>query len=96
VPNTSGGLDALGAAVVKRAGINPTVEHTGRGQEFGEEHDLSVRCGLGYLVPAHVHTAAHRVLAGLRQHRLLRFVCFTHRVIPFLVQEINNKHVEIH
>ena len=51
----------------------------------GEEHDLSVGRGLGRLVPAHMHTATHRVdhhrlLAGLRQRGLLRFVGFTHRV----------------
>jgi len=75
----------VGAAVAQRALLHPALEYAGSGQELGEEHDLSVRRGLGRLVPAHVHTAAHRVddhrvLAGLRQHRPLRFVGFTHRV----------------
>ena len=75
----------VGAAVVQPAILHPAVKHTGGGEELGKEHDLSVRRGLGRLVPAHMHAAAHRVdhhrvLAGLRQHGLLRIVSFTHRV----------------
>jgi hypothetical protein len=70
---------------VQRAVLHPAVKHTGSGQEFSEEHDLPVWRGLGGLVPAHMHAAAHRVdhhriLADLRQRGLLRLVGFTHRV----------------
>jgi hypothetical protein len=70
---------------VQPAILHPAVKHTGGGEELGKEHDLSVRRGLGRLVPAHMHAAAHRVdhhriLADLRQRGLLRLVGFTHRV----------------
>ncbi len=82
----------VGAAVAQGAVLHPAVEHTGGGQEFGKEHDLSVRRGLGCLVPAHVHATTHRVghhrvLTGLRKRGLLRFVSFTHRVsVPNLLK----------
>ena len=73
------------AAVAQGAGLHPAIKHASGGQTLGEEHDLAVRCGLGAVVPAHMHPASHRVghhrrVAGLRQRGLLRFVSFIHRV----------------
>ncbi len=75
----------VGAAVVQRARLHPAIEHTGRSQKLGEEHDLPVWRRLCLVVPTHVHASTqrvdhHRVFASLRQHGLLRFVRFTHQV----------------
>jgi hypothetical protein len=72
----------VGAAVAQGAFLHPAVEHTGAGQELGEEHNLSVRRGLRRLVPAHVHAPAHRVghhrvRAGPRQRALHRSVALS-------------------
>jgi hypothetical protein len=83
VPSTSRLLLALGgAAIAQRASFDPAVEYTGGGQEFGEEHQLSVRRGPRGLVPPNVYAPAHRLdhqgfLGGHGQRRLARLFAFT-------------------
>ena len=64
---------------------HPAVEHADGGQELGKERNLPVRRGLRRLVPADLHSPAHRVhhhrgFAGLRQHGFVLLNDFTHRV----------------
>ena len=63
----------VGAAVAQRARIDPAVEHAGGGQKLGS--NLPVRRGLCRLVPANVHSTAHRV-HGVRigSTAMLRFI----------------------
>ena len=66
----------VGTAVAQRAALYPTLEDARSGQELGEVDDLAMRCGLGSFVPAHMHSAPHRLhrhklFTGLRDSRLL-------------------------
>jgi len=81
----------VAASVHQRASFHPLIEHAAGAQEFGEEHQLTVRRGLRRLVPAHVHApparAHHHRVHGLRHLRAHLDLGFTHRVsVPHVSQ----------